>query len=427
MGIRILCFLGVWFCAQLAAAQLRIHALDSGWLTRNMVELGAVFTDKKGNIKQFGSGKNDIPFKKINWELINCKIMGNSSFYFNRSDVLKNGGEIKIIAKYKNKYKDTLVLKLPKPVKIEFGDTIQYFAVGDFNAIKGLIYFADGKVYEIHKYPAFQGMLNVEVPPEIITYSGLIKVTVDVFVRKQKLKVCIDGLPEICANATVQPVYIYILSLNDDAPNGRDGYNGSDGLDGCENCNDRGVDGVNGGDGSWGENGYNANSMELWLKSRYDSIVMVKIKNKKYGEAIYYLDLYHGGKIYVNLHGGNGGAGGKGGKGGVGLDEVNGKGPGTGGNGGNGGDGGNGGNGGTLMVYVDTATYGLYPEIKLFNSGGNGGAGGEGGKSGRGGRKEKAGIIGTLITGRRGDEGRAGSAGNAGYGGGDMVVKVISF
>lgn len=427
MAMRIVCVLSIWIGCHTASGQLRINARDSGWLTRNMVDLEAVFSDKKGNVKQFGPGKNDIPFKKINWEYFNCKALDNHSVYFDRAEVLKKGGEIRVIAKYKNKYKDTLVITLPKPVRIEFGDTVQHFLVNDFVPLKGRIYFSDGKQYIIQNHTAFQLMLNIETPEGMLTYAGMIKVTVDVFMRKKTLKICVDGFKDVCNTVQVQPDYNYILSLNDVASKGRDGFSGPDGLDGCENCSDRGVDGQNGGEGQAGYNGYNANNMEIWLKHRYDSITMVKVKNPKYGEVIYYIDLYHAGKIYVYLGGGDGGAGGKGGKGGAGLDEINGKGPGQGGNGGRGGDGGDGGNGGSLTVYTDTASYGLYTKISLFNAGGYGGAAGEGGKSGRGGRKENAGIIGTLVTGRRGDEGTAGNQGHMGSTGGEMVVRMAGY
>ncbi len=415
-----------FFSSFVLKAQLEIITEDSSWLKNNYFNIKATYKNKKGMVQTFGYGYDDLKWKKIKWETFSCHFNGKNTVFFDRAKALEHGAKLMVVGHYKGKT-DTIYLKLPRPVRLSFGDAFQRILVNEYTAPEGTLSFDDGSVQSIENSQSIQMMLDIPKTEGINVVFGTIKIGADAYCYPQTMKVCLKGLPEICGVLRFAPAYNYALNIDGVGVSGSASGLGEYGTDGCMSCQDRGIDGLQGGTGETGGTGGDGKNMEIWLKMRPDSIVLVKIKGGTYQDALYYLDFFKGGVIKVNNGGGKGGVGGKGGRGGAGLDEVNGAGPGNGGTGGTGGQGGIGGTGGNCIVYTDSVCLKFIDQIKLNNFGGDGGDAGEAGKGGRGGRKENAGIVGTIVTGRGGPEGTTGRKGYSGLSGDGMVVKIIKY
>lgn len=409
------------------SAQFSITMHDSSWKTLDQFKVDASFRRKDGFLKRFGTEDNEISFKRIKWKSAQCGKPEYNTFYFNRAAVIQSGGIIEIYARYKRKYRDTLRFRIPLPLALVFPDTVTAIKVNSFTGIPGSLIFDDGSSRSIAQNPELVSLISLDVPEGVQQLSNTIKIPSDIYLPQNEVRACILNAPASCTSFLIRGNYAYELYINANGRDGGNGRSGNNGRDGCADCSDRGYDGIEGEAGYDGGRGGDGLDTEIWLKQRDSSIVLVKILNARSQNVITYVDLKHGGSIFITMNGGNGGIGGEGGRGGDGLDEINGKGPGYGGNGGRGGNGGSGGNGGQLIVYVDSASEGLVSNIKYFNSGGTGGLAGEPGKGGRGGRKENAGLLGTLITGRKGESGAAGNSGAAGASGGSLKIRNTKF
>jgi hypothetical protein len=171
---------------------------------------------------------------------------------------------------------------------------------------------------------------------------------------------------------------------------GKTGRNGVKGLAGEGPCQN-GVRGKNGTGGSHGDNGINL--------------------------SIYCSDLKIGGKLFIELNGGNGGDGGTGGEGGGGSPGTRVCAGGNGGDGGNGSSGGNGADGGNLIVACKDCTnirLWLNQSLVVRAYGGHAGLGGIGGAGGSAGLSPSGSPSQDGKPGARGKEGPAGLAGKNG-------------
>jgi hypothetical protein len=414
-------------CMVPISAQFQITMHDSAWKTLDQFKVDASFRRKDGFMKRFGTGDNDISFKRIKWKSPQCGKPEYNTFYFNRAGVIQSGGTIEIYARYKRKYLDTLRFRIPLPVSLRFPDSVTSVRVNDNVGIPGSMIFDDGSSRTLANNVDLFKLISIDVLVGIALQGTQIRIPSDVYIPESEIRVCILNQPSSCSAFKVRGNYGYDLYINANGRDGGNGLSGNNGKDGCADCNDRGYDGTAGDAGYDGGRGGDGLDTEIWLKQRDSSVILVKVLNARSQNVISYIDLAHGGRILAALNGGNGGNGGEGGRGGDGLDEIAGKGPGYGGNGGRGGNGGNGGNGGDLILYVDSASAGWSSKITFYNSGGTGGLTGESGKGGRGGRKEKAGILGTLITGRRGEDGVSGNPGASGVSGSGLKIRNIKY
>jgi hypothetical protein len=413
-----------WFIS--LSAQLNLQLTDSIWLKKDEFSVSGTITIK-GKTKKIGYHIGEYDDKKVNWEMQNCRHLYTTTFYFNRADVYNKGGEIVLIGTIKKKYKDTVRFRLPTPIKITFPDTIIPILTGDYRILGGQLYFDNGTVFPMSYYPEFAEMLEIEGPAEMKQESGKVLFPSEKYFGPQQLKVRLKSFQYCQATVKVRPVYNDKYRIEAMGSEGLAGYKGEFGRDGCQNCTDRNENGGTGGTGGQGGKGGNGGKIEIWLKSRGDSITVVKSKVQGGAEVLRYVDFSNGGRVFVVVQGGTGGKGGQGGRGGTGADGADGKSPGYGGQGGEGGQGGDGGDGGKVTIYCDTASKAYAGYVEVLNSGGSGGEGGEGGKPGKGGAKENAGIGATLVTGRKGEDGLQGPRGNSGSFGPRVKIEVIVY
>lgn len=211
--------------------------------------------------------------------------------------------------------------------------------------------------------------------------------------------------------------YINTYVANYTGMHGRDGYDGNS--PSCEGCH--------GGNGSDGENGRNGEEVDVLVEkvsSNGMDFLMIKIKSRSSSRKDEYKLNIHGGRLIMDVSGGNGGKGGRGGDGTSGMDDR------RGGDGGDGGRGGDGGNAGLIHIVADSASE---EHLSLLTLNAFGGNAGQGGKKGRGGsagpnRQQRAKtIVGKILEGSGdGKNGVSGSDGNQGQGTPDTELTILN-
>ena len=210
------------------------------------------------------------------------------------------------------------------------------------------------------------------------------------------------------------------------------GKNGQDGFDGNNGSTGKDGNGTNGKDGKPAQDGETGKYVIVYAKTeKRDSIdflkiivedVITKIKSR-------YIVNTNGGKITIDVSGGQGGEGGNGGKGGKGRNQSESASAGVGGNGGNGANGGNGGDAGSITLFMDSTTYKNYKEFIILKvDGGIAGEYGQGGRKGKGGKTDKeANAIGQVLGTDRAKKGKNGDNGESGEDGNDGKITIQIF
>lgn len=398
--------------------RLRMFIIDSSYLYGNKGNIGIEFTKKKGRKRLTYNAGGNMSFDYFDFKCLNCSINLYGEFQFDREKLFKLGKDpVIMVSKRNGQFNDTLRIHIPRPVavaQINVFNTLQ--AYKDYQ-LKLLFTYDDGRVASTLEYPSLMNEIELsQLPPGVQFTEGRFSMNAHILYDSFDVYYRVKSMPTVRNRLHFTTSYVYDLYING---KGQDGFSGSRGSSGSNGSSYKGsnVNGNSGGPGSHGSSGGDGVQMKLYLKTVRQGLILVRVESERHNGLIYYLDIEGGGKIDVNLDGGNGGAGGSGGSGGYGADGTESSSPGYGGNGGSGGNGGFGGRGGNLTIYTDSAALKFANTIAFSNLGGRGGNAGSGGSGGVGGSNYKGSLLSSLFTGRRGNSGPSGQEGMSGQNG----------
>lgn len=421
-------FKKMWLFGMLAAgvfecqAQLQLLLVDSSFQTKDDGQVGAIFTKKNGKQKISESAGGSMLNGAIDYYCSNCKISSDGRFSFDRNALYASGSDIVIWA-FKNggKYTDTLRLHVPRIIAVSaVRKKLKVNPSHPLN-LDFQILFDNGESVSSSTHPHLLKTISYRnFPADFGIENGRLYFSGTNYYDSCLIDYFVEGLPHVGGQITAYPSYVYTMHINRLGNKGSKGSQGSSGYSG-RGSSPNGQSGQSGGNGLSGDDGQD---LTMKLQTLESGIVKVEIDSRGLTSEVYYIDLQSGGKLIVDISGGQGGDGGEGGKGGAGNNATERYAAGYGGNGGDGGYGGHGGRGGNLSVYTDSAASRYIDQITLINKGGRGGNGGDGGSGGSGGSDNNARLLDILITGRRGNRGRTGSPGNDGQNGFPMSVYI---
>ncbi len=409
---------GVFECQ----AQLQLFVIDSSFQTYDYGQVAATFTKKNGKQKTTASAGGTMLDGAIDYYCSNCKINQEGRFSFDRSAVYASGKDILIWA-FKNgdKYTDTLRIHVPRTIAVSAIQRYVEVAPSEPIELDFQVLFDNGESVNTRSHKHLLKTIRYrDFPADFGVEKGYLYFSGSNYYDSCLIDYYVDGLPHVGGQIIVYPQYIYTRNIDGSGRRGTKGNKGNSGYSG-RGSTPNGQNGQGGGNGYAGVDGMD---MVLKLQTLPSGVVKVETDNHGLVKDVSYIDFSKGGKLVVNLSGGNGGEGGDGGDGGSGNNATDRYAAGYGGNGGDGGYGGHGGRGGSLTIYTDSAAYRYIDQITLINKGGRGGRGGEGGRGGSGGSDNNARLLDILITGRRGNKGSSGSPGNDGQNGYPMTIYV---
>lgn len=397
--------------SQASQAQLNIYPLDSGYVFKDQIKIGASFQKRNGRVKLSENEGGTMAMQSLHLKCSYCTQYTNGSFLFDRSAIYANDVNPMVYAsKRRGRYTDSFQLRIPRPVMLKAHH--QYAKVRKFAPFQlGFdMVFDNGEETSTETHSSLLGLVKLrDLPPGFIYQEGFIAHDGHHYHEAVALVCQIPGIQELADTLHLIPDYAYHLHLDGSGRHGESGRTGSRGSSGTSGG--RNVNGFQGGTGNAGERGGNGRDMEINLQSFKPGIVKVTIMGNWSQGGVYYMDFSSGAVLNINLCGGNGGAGGDGGHGGAGANATESASAGYGGMGGDGGSGGPGGRGGRLTIYTDSSSLPYLSAIHLKNDGGYGGTGGAGGTGGRGGTDAKPSLLNLLFTGRSGSSGGQGPYG----------------